>query len=139
MRASAIRFRRIFRPDSNLRFCRRAAWLVLAAITAGTSLSVTAQETTTEPTSGYFLEWPKEQRDQWLNGAFATLAHAAGLYDKAKGDCVAKWYYTDRAAKQKVIEGMMTRNPAMDPTTIVIGIATTACKGIFPAAPVLAR
>lgn len=128
MRASAVLARNIFRMAKRVPLCRLAA-LALVGFTAPT---LAQQQLPGEPTSGHFLEWTKERRAGWLHGAFVAVAYSAALYDKAKGSCVADWYLKDRDAKQKVIEDMMTRNPQMGPTTIVIGIAATACKGIFP-------
>lgn len=108
-------------------FCRiaskRFALAVLLAIGA-LSASASAQE----PQQGAnFLKLSEGQRYWWVHGAITTSSHLISMTDKKKGECVSKWYLSDRDAKQKLIEATITKYPAQGPTTIVLSLIQQAC------------
>jgi hypothetical protein len=61
-----------------------------------------------------------------------TTAHLIAMHDKQKGDCAAKWFLENKAAKQDVIEQSLAENPSMSPTTAVIVVLTQACGDLLP-------
>lgn len=79
-----------------------------------------------------FLKLTKEQRYWWIHGAVTTTAHLVAKHDKQKGDCAAKWYLENKAAKQELIEQSLVRNQSEMPTTIVLVLLTRACGELLP-------
>jgi hypothetical protein len=69
----------------------------------------------------------------WLHGAITTTSHLIATYDKAKGDCVARWYLRgDRDARRRLIEQTLAQSPGDTPTTIVLSLLTQACGPLAP-------
>ena len=111
----------------NLRF-RRAGIAVLAALACLGFLHTSAVSFAAESAqSNKFLKLSPEHRYWWVNGAVLTTSHLVAVRDKQKGDCVAKWYLDDRAARQKLIEETIAKYPAEGETTVVLGLLTQAC------------
>lgn len=81
-----------------------------------------------------FLKLSPEHRYWWVNGAVLTTSHLVAMQDGAKGDCIAKWYLGDRAARQKTIEGTIAKYPQETATTVLLSLLTQACGELMPAA-----
>jgi hypothetical protein len=79
-----------------------------------------------------FLKLTKEQRYWWIHGAVTTTAHLIAMHDKQKGDCAAKWFLENKAAKQEVIEQTIAGSPTVLPTTAVLALLTRACGELLP-------
>jgi hypothetical protein len=106
----------------------------LAALTALAGLltahAVAAQALS--PGEG-FLKLSHEQRYYWINGSVLTLAHyvAADERNKAKGECITKWFLDKKDVRLKQIEDSIAMSPQESPTTIIFALLHRAC-GIFP-------
>jgi hypothetical protein len=96
--------------------------VIFAAALIGVT-SARAQQTQ----ANSFLKLAPEHRYWWVNGAVLTTAHLVATKDKPKGECVSKWYLSDRAAKQKLVEETIVKYPRETPTTILLGLITQAC------------
>lgn len=84
-------------------------------------------------TQSKFLQLTQEQRDWYLEGSVMTAAHLIYMHDKTKGDCASKWYFSDKAAKRKIIEATLAKYPEQGPTTVVLALLGQACGPIAPA------
>ncbi|HEY0939243.1 MAG TPA: hypothetical protein VGE08_04010 [Steroidobacter sp.] len=108
---------------------------VLLAALALLAFTHTGAVRAAEPTqANSFLKLTPEHRYWWVNGAVLTTSHLVAVRDKAKGDCIAKWYLDDRAAKQKLIEATIAKYPNEGETTVVLGLLTQACGELLSAA-----
>ena len=116
----------------NLRF-RRAGIAALAALACLAFLHTSAVSLAAEPSqSNSFLKLSPEHRYWWVNGAVLTTSHLVAMSDQEKGECVAKWYLDDRAARQKLIEASIANNPNEGETTVVLALLTRACGQLLP-------
>lgn len=87
-----------------------------------------ADETAAQTQAPTFLRLTEGQRSWWFEGAFRATAHLVGMHDKAKRDCVVKWYLEDRDAKRKLIEETMAKYRDKGETTIILGLVPKAIR-----------
>ena len=73
----------------------------------------------------------QSERDQrlWLSGLVLGLSSGLALKDEAAGECVAAWFFEDRAQAHADIRSNMERFPDHSPAVIVAALAIRACPG----------
>jgi hypothetical protein len=54
------------------------------------------------------------------------------MQDQKKGDCLADWYFKDKAAKQALVERSILENPNEMPTTVIFVLMSKACGLLVP-------
>lgn len=105
--------------------------LLIAALALSFAGNARAEEAT--KLGDAFLKLTYEQRYYWISGAVFTLAHyvAADENNKAKGECITKWFLDKKAVRLKQIEDSLAMHPEESPTTIIFALVRRTC-GIFP-------
>jgi hypothetical protein len=111
---------------------KRTITLAAMAALAGLFTANSVAEEALKP-GEKFLQLTHEQRWYWINGSILTLAHyvAADENNKAKGECITKWFLDKKTVRLKQIEDSITMHPQEMPTTIIFGLVRRACD-IFP-------
>lgn len=73
------------------------------------------------------LEQSEGDQQLWLMGVALGLSSGVALNDQEAGECIAAWYFGNRAQSYADMRNNMERFPDHSPPVIMVALARRAC------------
>jgi hypothetical protein len=107
--------------------CAAALAVFASPATVSADPSEAAFERSDSFTNRDLLEQSERDQRLWLIGVALGLSSGVALRDQEGGECIAAWYFGDRAQSYADMRDNMERFPDHSPPVIMVALARRAC------------
>ncbi len=110
------------------RYFLRYAALCLVTIPVFSMSEAAAQENSFK--SADFLKWKRASQEFYIRTSIGMAGLIAARNDKAHGDCLESWYFSDEKAANTEIIDVMRTYPDYHPRGVIVSVMEKRCGPI---------
>ena len=77
------------------------------------------------------MKWKRESQDFYIRTSVGMAGLIASRNEKAHGDCLSDWYFTDENAANEEILSIMRQYPDYHPRGVIVAVMEKKCGSII--------